>query len=127
MLTFLEMMEKAGVHVLLNAITGDVIMDGDRITGVEYHDMTGTNLIEAKIYIDCTGNGDVAYRVGVPFDSGNEKGEFMTYTMSFILGNVDESKLIDPNSRDQENGYIDPKPLVDLGLSLIHISPNQKL
>jgi hypothetical protein len=111
---FFEMLEEANVHVILNAITGNVFTDGDKITGVEYHDMTGTNLVEAKVFIDCTGNGDVAYRAGVPYDLGNEKGEFMTYTMSFILGNADPQKVIDP--ADGENGYMDTKDLVAQGI-----------
>jgi hypothetical protein len=112
--TFFEMLEEANVHVLLNAITGDVHKKDERITGVEYHDMTGTNLIEAKVYIDCTGNGDVAFRAGVPYDQGNDKGEFMTYTMSFIIGNADPKKVIDPE--DGENGYLDTKDLVAQGI-----------
>jgi hypothetical protein len=114
MYMFYEMLEEAHVHTLLNAISGDVRMEGDKISGVEYHDMTGANLIEAKIYIDCSGNGDVAYRAGVPFDMGNGKGEFMTYTMSFVLGNADPQRVIDP--ADGENGYMDCKDLIAQGV-----------
>lgn len=112
--TFYEMLEEAGVHLLLNTITGNAIMDGDRIAGVEFHNINGTSLIKAKIYIDCTGNGDVAYRAGVPYECGNEKGELMTSTMSFVIANVDMEKAIDPE--DGENGYVDLKELVDKGI-----------
>lgn len=112
--TFFEMLEEEGVHLLLNAITGDVLMERDRIVGVEYHDMTGVNLLRAKMFIDCSGNGDVAWRAGVPFELGNEKGEFMTYTMTFILGNVNSEKAIWPE--DGENGWVDMGKLVEEGV-----------
>lgn len=111
---FFEMLEEVDVHVKLNAVTGNVLMEGNRITGLEYHDRTGTNLVQAKVYIDCSGNGDVAYRAGVSYELGNGKGEYMTYTMSFILAGADPEKVIDP--ADGENGYMDTSDLIAKGI-----------
>jgi hypothetical protein len=114
MYTFYEMLEEACVHLILKAITGDVEIVDNVIKSVEYHDMTGTNLIKAKIYIDCTGNGDVSCRAGVPYDLGDEKGQLMACTLSFIMSNVNYDAAFP--TEDKEVHIVDGSILVDLGI-----------
>ena len=55
---------------------------------------SGVEKINAAVTIDCTGDGDVAARAGVPFENGNE-GLHITQpaTMFFRIGNVNAEKL----------------------------------
>jgi hypothetical protein len=45
--------------------------------------------ITARIYIDCTGDGDLAALAGCKFDMGDENGNCQPMTLCFRLGNVD--------------------------------------
>lgn len=100
---FYEMLEDAGVHLILRAYTGEVMMDGDKVAGIEYHDMTGTSLIQAEIYLDCTGNGDIAARAGVPYEIGDDQGRMMAATMTFIMSNVDTEAAFPGEDKESYN------------------------
>jgi len=55
---------------------------------------SGIQLLNAKIVIDCTGDGDVASRSGVPFEMGNEElGLIQPATMFYHISNVDTDKV----------------------------------
>lgn len=43
--------------------------------------------------IDCTGDGDVAFRAGVPCEKGDKQGRMQPPTLMFCLGGVDTEKL----------------------------------
>jgi hypothetical protein len=47
----------------------------------------------AKIIIDCTGDGNMAFRAGVPCEQGDEKGGTQPPTLMFCTGGVDTEKL----------------------------------
>ena len=65
-LTIFQMMQEAGVELLLHSLVVDVIQDEDKVTGVVVENTNGTMLINGKIIIDCTGEGDIAVRAGAP-------------------------------------------------------------
>ena len=59
------------------------------IKGVIVENKSGRSAILAKIVIDCTGDGDIAARSGVPYEKGRpEDGLLQPMTMMFRLGNV---------------------------------------
>lgn len=45
--------------------------------------------VKAKIYIDCTGDGDMAAQAGAEFGLGDEDGEMMATTLCAIWENID--------------------------------------
>jgi len=61
-----KMMEEAGVQMLLSAYVADPIMEGNRVKGVFVETKSGRLAVKAKIVIDTTGEGDVAFRAGAP-------------------------------------------------------------
>ena len=61
----------AGVEVLYHATFARPILDGSRVTGVEVLTKGGVLRLDAKIVIDATGDGDVAFRAGAPCVSGD--------------------------------------------------------
>src|SRR5215208_2593083 len=89
----LEMLTEAGVDVRFYTFCAGVVMDGDRICGVITESKSGREAILGKIVIDCTGDGDVAYRAGVPCEKGNEKGGMQPPTLMFCIAGVDTEKL----------------------------------
>jgi hypothetical protein len=83
------MLDEAGVDLRLATVPSRVRMDGERIAAVEAVDAQGSDSYEAGVYIDCTGDGDVAVKAGVPFEQGDENGRMMGATLTFFIENVD--------------------------------------
>ena len=89
-----EMCAEAGVKVLLHATFVEPIVEGGRAAGARLFGKGGYRTIAAKIVIDATGDGDYAFRAGVPCVLGDGKGRLMPATMFFRVCNVDSKKLI---------------------------------
>lgn len=68
----LELLDEAGVHFLLHAFASGAIVEHHKIKGVVFETKSGPIIINAKVVIDCTGDGDIAARAGAPFEVGRE-------------------------------------------------------
>jgi len=90
-----DMCAEAGVKVLYHATFVAPVMDGDRIAGVEVLTKAGLRRIAAKVVIDATGDGDVAFRAGVPCELGDPArgGAMQPATMFFRIGNLPEEAV----------------------------------
>lgn len=62
----LEMMEEAGVSLLLSAYASDPIMDGSAVHGLFVETKSGRVAVKAGVVIDGTGQAEVAMRAGAP-------------------------------------------------------------
>lgn len=69
-LTLMDMLEEAGVEVLYDTRVCAVQTEGAQVTGVIVHNKEGFSCIEAKRFIDTTGDADVAALAGVPYNNG---------------------------------------------------------
>ena len=54
----------------------------------------GMRIIEGKVTVDATGDGDVAHFAGTPVEKGREDGLMQPVTLEFTLEGVDESRAI---------------------------------
>jgi len=61
-----KMMEEAGVQILLSAYVADPVMEGSKVEGLLVETKSGRLAVKAKVIIDATGEGDVAFRAGAP-------------------------------------------------------------
>lgn len=93
-ITIFEMMEEAGVHLLLHSLVVDVTKDGDKVTGVVVENTNGTMTIHGKIIIDCTGEGDIAIRAGAPSEYVDRE-TVQPHTISFTMDGVNWDELMD--------------------------------
>jgi len=93
-----EMLAQAGVEVLLNHIALEVNVENETIKSVSLVSTEGEQMLVAGTYIDCTGNGDIASRAGVPAEKGDWTGKMMGATLSFFLENVDWEKAFPLNA-----------------------------
>lgn len=98
----LEMLREAGVEIRLHTSCTDVITDGDRIQGIITESKAGHEAVLAKTVIDCTGDGDVAFRSGVPCEKGDEYGGMQPPTLMFCMTGVDTDKLRMSIAREPE-------------------------
>ncbi len=64
----LKMVREAGVDILFHTYFAAVVRDGEsRLRGVIVENKSGRQAIWAKIVIDASGDGDVAFQAGVPY------------------------------------------------------------
>ncbi|MBP3482653.1 MAG: FAD-dependent oxidoreductase [Alistipes sp.] len=93
--TALEMLEEAGVEILMYAFCADVVKEGDAVRGVIIESKAGREAILAKTVIDCTGDGDIAFRAGVECRKGDADGGMQPPTLMFSMKGVDVQALRD--------------------------------
>ena len=84
-----EMLDGAGVDLLLNHLPADVAVEDGRVRRVDVVSPGGSERFTAGVYVDCTGNGDVAARAGVPSVTGDARGRTMGATLTFFMESVD--------------------------------------
>ena len=131
-----QMVEEAGVEVHYDTVVTGVLLksgeihlqppgaepsvelalhDGERrdeLLGVLAANPAGTAVYEAKVFLDCTGDGDVAAMSGAPFTIGREKDN-VCHTFSQPAGRIDaQSGALRHLNFDA--GYVDPTDIVDL-------------
>ena len=73
-LKYAELLETAGCQVLLHAWIAEPLLDGQRVTGVRLLTKQGMIAVRARVTVDATGDGDVAYGAGAEFDQGRGAG-----------------------------------------------------
>lgn len=94
-ITFFEMLSQAGADVLLYTLVCDAIVENNTVKGVITESKSGRRAYFAKVIIDCTGDGDVAYRAGASYFLGREKDKKMQpATLMFKLGGVDTERAV---------------------------------
>ncbi|WP_424767587.1 FAD-dependent oxidoreductase [Paenibacillus sp. sgz302251] len=88
-----DMLQESGVELLLHAIVTGVETDAGRISGIVLHSKSGQLTIRASVYIDATGDGDVAYHAGAPWEKGNEDAKVQPMTMKFRMKGVQLNQI----------------------------------
>ena len=88
-----DLLAKYGVTVLFNTALSHVVArpagDGKEVSTLIITNKAGLSALEAKVYIDATGDADICAWAGAEFHKGNAKGErLMPATHCFILANV---------------------------------------
>lgn len=106
-----EMLEEAGVQLLLHSLVTGVETADKVIKNVQVHHKSGSTDIRASVYIDATGDGDVAYHAGAAWEQGNQENKVQPMTMKFRLKGVDLQKVKSYMQQHPEQFY--EKSLID--------------
>ena len=86
----------AGVELLFHALgVGVVADDGKRIGAVLLETKSGRCAVRGRLFIDCSGDGDVASWAGVAMEKGDHDGHLLYPTLMFRVGNVDAARAGD--------------------------------
>jgi hypothetical protein len=80
------------VEILFHALAAGVAMDGGTIAALFVETKSGRVAVRASIFIDCSGDGDLAALAGVPFALGDDNGNMLYPTMMFRVNGVDPDK-----------------------------------
>ena len=86
-----DMMEEAGVQVLLHTTAVETVRDGNKVKGVIIESKSGREAILAHTVIDTTGDGDVAAKSGARFTKQHSTTKV---GMPFGMVNVDMPRLV---------------------------------
>lgn len=87
-----RMMADHGVDVLFHSLFADVDCSGEMIRSIALEGKSGRKCFEGKIFIDSTGDGDVAARAGATVEFGSpQDGVCQPMTLCFRIGGISGS------------------------------------
>lgn len=90
-----DLLKKEGVSVKLHAFVNETVMRDGSIEAVIIQTKQGPQAIKAGLVIDCTGDGDVAFACGVPFEQGRDTDHAcQPGTVSVRLAGADSARLL---------------------------------
>jgi flavin-dependent dehydrogenase len=88
-----DLLEAHKVDILFHALGAGVVMHHDkRINVLLVETKGGRQAIRADIFIDCSGDGDLAAWAGAPFEVGDDQGHMLYPSMMFRLNGIDPAK-----------------------------------
>ncbi len=81
------------VDILFHALGAGVVMDDARNIGaLAIETKSGRQAVRANIFIDCSGDGDLAAWAGAPFEVGDGEGHMLYPSMMFRLNGIDPAR-----------------------------------
>src|SRR6202023_4185613 len=84
------------VDILYHPLGAGVVMnDKNRINALMVETKAGRQAVLADIFIDCSGDGDLAAWAGAPFEVGDGEGHMLYPSMMFRLNGIDPQKAGD--------------------------------
>jgi hypothetical protein len=105
-LLVLDMLEEAGVEVLVHSFVDQVEVEGNRIMSIKLTTKSGPIRVTAKRFIDTTGDADLAYLSGAPCLQGRDQDQkTQPMTMKFRMRGVDLSKVKEAMKANPSNFY----------------------
>lgn len=115
----LEMCREAGVEVLLHVEAIDAEVEDGKLRTVTLYGKCNKIVVSADIFVDCTGDGDVACLAGCSYEKGRGKEEdLMPPTVMCTIEGVDDRALLDyveahPDEMKPMSSTIETKPGYD--------------
>lgn len=102
-----QMCIEEGIEIRLHSrVVAAYKDDQNKLEYIVTESFSGREAWKAKVFIDCTGNGDVAYQAGCGFDFGHPKtGKFQPFSLMAIITGLNENEMISA-------GYMGPNGTV---------------
>lgn len=84
-----KLVTDSGARVLFNTFVADVTVQNGNIKSLTVANKDGLSTYTAKVYIDCTGDGDIAAWAGCSYTKGSDDdGAMQSCTLCFEVANV---------------------------------------
>ena len=90
-----ELCEAAGITVLFHTFVPAVQQTAGLLESIVLANKAGLSLAVAKVFIDATGDGDLAARAGCAFEQGDEAGKTQGMTLCFTVSGGSRTKYLD--------------------------------
>ena len=88
-----ELLAAAGVKTLFHALGAGVAMDSERrIAALLFESKSGRRAVRGRLFVDASGDGDLAAWAGVPYEVGDGKGNMLYPSTMFRINGVDPEK-----------------------------------
>lgn len=87
-----RMAEDAGVHLLLHTWATGVRASDGRLRAIRLWNKGGERWVEARVFVDASGDADVCALAGVPHDAPGDGGSVQSLSTLFKVANVDVEK-----------------------------------
>jgi len=84
-----DLLAASGAEVLYHALGAGCLREGGRITALVVETKSGRQAIRGQVFVDASGDGDLAHWAGATTETGNETGAMLYPTMMFRVGGVD--------------------------------------
>jgi hypothetical protein len=88
-----DLCEENKVDVLMHSYLIDAAIENGKIAKAIFRCAGNSIEVDAKIFIDATGDGTLAYLAGAAYEKGNEKGEMQPPSILYAIGGVDHEKF----------------------------------
>jgi hypothetical protein len=88
-----DLCEENRIDVLLHSYLTDATTENGKIAKAIFSCAGNSIEVNAKIFVDATGDGTLAYLAGAAHHKGNEKGEMQPPSVLYTLGGVDKEKF----------------------------------
>ena len=88
-LVYDEKVRSSGAHVLFNTLLSAVEAENGEVSTIIVSNKSGLTAYRAKVYIDCTGDADLAAWAGAELFPMEDEGGYQPATHCFELSNVD--------------------------------------
>lgn len=98
---------KEKVNLLLHTFIVDTAVKNRKIKNVILQSKSGKEKIEVDSVVDATGDADIAYYSGVPYEKGRKDGLMQPVTLHFRMGNVNVHKM--PSRKEINKLYLKAK------------------
>ena len=112
-LAVMKFVSSAGVNLLLYTFAEDVVVQDGKVTGVVLLNKNQRTLVTAKVFIDCSGDGDLAHLAGAPHEMGGEDGALQPISLVFRMMGVDTKRLMTFVAEHPENVAVAENPYYD--------------
>lgn len=85
----------SGAELLFHALACGVVLEEGRVQALLLETKSGRCAVRAKVFIDASGDADLAAWAGVGYDQGDESGHLLYPTLMFKVGNVNAEQAQD--------------------------------
>lgn len=100
-----DLTDDYGIEVLFHAKLIDAQCSDGKVTSVTVAGKSGQLKLEAKYFIDATGDADLSAFAGFPYHVGREDGLCQPMTLCFRIGNIDQEKFDQDERRRAQDLY----------------------
>lgn len=101
-----KMVVESGCQVLLHTSLIECCRTGKAVTELLIHNKSGIQSVSADVYIDCTGDADVAAMAGCKMAYGDADGNMQGGTLCFKVANFDTERFLAYAKAEGENGNL---------------------
>jgi hypothetical protein len=85
-----DLLTSRGAQLLFHALgAGVVVGEGGAVEALLVETKSGRRAVRGQVFIDCSGDGDLAAWAGAPFEVGDGAGNMLYPTMMFRVNSVD--------------------------------------